>query len=88
MLVFDNHHSINTDGKSQQQIIELIFKEQELKDLKEAERRREAEAKLKENKAEVTAPVAAAVKKAELATVPHPTAIGRAIQKVRKTLHI
>lgn len=88
MLVFDNHHSINTEGKSQAQIIELIFKEQELKDLKAAEDRKKAEEALKANKADVTAPAAAAVKKAELATVPHPTAIGRAIQKVRKTLHI
>ena len=88
MLLGDNHHFVNTDGKSQQQIIDMIFKEKEIREAKEREDRRDAAEKLAKNKADVTMPKAQEPKKAELATVPHPTAIGRAITKLRNTLHI
>lgn len=90
MLVFDNHHIIKTDGKTTEQIVDMRFKEYEIRQAKEREERMAREAELQANKKEITAPVAKEEPKAkaELATVPHPSAIGRAIAKLRNTLHI
>jgi len=89
MLVFDNRHTINTEHMTREQIIEARFKEYEIRQAKEREDRKAREAELQANKKEITAPVAKEEPKAktELATVPHPSAIGRAITKIRNTLH-
>lgn len=52
--MFIGDHHVNTEGKSREQIIELHFKEWELRQAKEREDRLAAEAKLAQNKADVT----------------------------------
>lgn len=85
MLVF-NHHHINTEGKSVEQIVDIRFKEAEIRAAKEAEDRAELARKLAENKKDLVTPAKDEPKKVELATVPHPTGIGRLVSKVRQKL--
>ena len=61
-MLFDRHY-VKTDGKSTEQILDLIFKEREIRAAKEREDRAEAARKLAENKAEITAKKPAAPEK-------------------------
>lgn len=88
MLLSDNHHYVSTEGKSIEEIVDLRFKEYEIRKRKEAEDRAALEAKLKENKTEMTSPKKEEPKKVELATVSHTTAFGRAVTKLRHALHL
>lgn len=82
-MLLDRHY-VNTEGKSVEQIIDIMFKEKEILEAKEREDRRlQAEAHEKA-KAEITE------KKPAVAPAPAPAASGfnRVIQQVRKSLHL
>ncbi|HYD19373.1 MAG TPA: hypothetical protein VEF76_12930 [Patescibacteria group bacterium] len=86
MLLGNNHHFVNTEGKSVEQIIDLMFKEKEIREAKEREDRRQAAAEqLQKAKAEVTEKKPAAIS-ASPVTEPH--GLNKVIQQVRKSLHI
>lgn len=82
-MLLDRHY-INTEGKSVEQIIDIMFKEKEIREAKEREDRAERERALQATKAEVTE------KKPVVAASPAPAASGfnRVIQKVRNSLHL
>lgn len=82
-MLLDRHY-VNTEGKSVEQIIDIMFKEKEIREAKEREDRRlQAEAREKA-KAEITE------KKPAVTPAPAPAASGfnRVIQQVRKSLHL
>jgi hypothetical protein len=82
-MLLDRHY-INTEGKSVEQIIDIMFKEKEIREAKEREDRAERERALLATKAEVTEkkPVVAA------SAAPAASGFNRVIQKVRNSLHL
>ncbi len=81
-MLLDKHY-VNTEGKSVEQILDIMFKEKEIREAKEREDRRAREAALQAVKAEVTE------KKPAVTATPAPASgFNRVIQQVRKSLHI
>ncbi len=81
-MLLDKHH-INTDGKSVEQIIDIMFKEKEIREAKEREDRRTQAEALEKAKAEITE------KKPAVTVTPAPASgFNRVIQQVRKSLHL
>lgn len=76
------HHFVNTDGKSREEIVELRFKEWELRQAREREEREEAAKKLAENKGDVTA------KKEPPAPKPHAAPHFPDLKKLLGKLHL
>ncbi|MDF3025471.1 MAG: hypothetical protein K0R10_2832 [Alphaproteobacteria bacterium] len=82
-MLLDKHY-VNTEGKSVEQIIDIMFKEKEIREAKEREDRRAQAEALEKAKAEITE------KKPAVTAAPAPAASGfnRVIQQVRKSLHL
>lgn len=81
-MLLDKHY-VNTEGKSVEQIIDIMFKEKEIREAKEREDRRAQAEALEKAKAEIT-------EKKPVVATPTPAASGfnRVIQQVRKSLHL
>jgi hypothetical protein len=59
-MLFENNHVVSTHGKSTQEIVDLRFKEWEIRQRKEADERAALAAKMQENKRDIiTAPISA-----------------------------